>query len=380
MTTATLDVWREESLKTLEKTADPANIVETWRRMPFQHWGLDRFSAENAAGPKVTLEGGAGAEVLTLEEAVAAKESFVLPTLKTGLVSSDFLKFESVSIAAWSGGAFVHVPKGKKIEEPIRISFEHDGSKTFQLPRVVVFLEEGAEATIVEEHLGDASASLAFTRIELAQNASLRYFYTQELPKDAVHFSHQHVALGKDARLDHNSIIMGAQHHKSELEVLLNGRGAQSDLRGVLFGSEDQFFDPHTHQLHRASNTMSDMHFRVALRDKARSIYTGLIRIEKDAVDCEAYQQNKNLLLSDGARADSTPVLEILPDRVACKHGSTAGPVDKNQLFYLAARGIPPAEAAEMLVMGFFEPILERLPFEDMRERLRAVVAAGAQI
>jgi Fe-S cluster assembly protein SufD len=362
-----------KALEAFEKAADPVKTVETWRRMPFSSWGLDEFSPETASGPAVKIEGGAGAELGTLEDASGAD-------FEPGAVHADFAKLEAANLAGWSGGAFVRIPKNKRIEEPIRITFKHDGNKRFQLPRVKVILEEGAEATIVEEHLGGSSSSIAFSEAEIRGGANLRYFYTQELPDDAVHFWHQKASLAQDARLDHTSILMGAKRHKSELEVVLEGRGAHSDLRGVLFGDGEQFFDPHTQQLHRASNTTSDMHFRTALADKARSIYTGLIRVEKDALDCEAYQQNKNLLISDAARADSTPVLEILPDRVACKHGATAGPVDPNQLFYLAARGVPPQEAAEMLIMGFFEPVLARLPFEDIAERLRKAVSDGAQV
>ncbi len=198
----------------------------------------------------------------------------------------------------------------------------------------------------------------------------MKYFYAQELARNFACFWRQRAELAADADLQHYSILLGAKRHKSDLEVCLNGRGARSDIRGVLLGQEDQFFDPHTQQLHRAPHTYSDLLFRSVLKDRARSIYTGLIRIEKDAVECDAYQSNRNLLLSDEARADSTPVLEIFPDAVRCKHGATAGPLDPEEIFYLAARGIPESLATEMLILGFFEPILAHIPLPGMAERL----------
>jgi len=186
------------------------------------------------------------------------------------------------------------------------------------------------------------------------------------------HFS-QRTRLGRDARLLAVWAGLGAGLSKADLGTRLDGRGAHAKLLGMSFGQGAQHFDQHTVHDHQASDTYSDLDFKIVLKDKARSAYTGLIRIEPNATNCEAYQENRNLLLSEGTRADTIPELEILNDEVRCSHGATIGPLDEDELFYLAARGIPRDEAVRMVVSGFVEPTLQEVP-ADLRERLRAYV------
>lgn len=389
---------RERAWRAFEETAAPANTVETWRRLPFNSWDIaalrpddtPEFSGFTAAEAEQVRA--AGAQLMTLEEAAKLHPGLVEPHLGAPLASADFRKLELANLALWRTGAFLRVPKGVSLPEPVHLRFRHDPARPFSFPRVLVIAEEGARVTVIESHQtaepapqvstpprgGGVGRSAAFSKVAAGPGSDVQFFYIQELASTAIHFWHQRVELAENARLSHHSIMLGAARHKSELEVVLGGRGAHSEIRGVLLGRGEQFSDPHTKQLHRAPQTFSDLTFRSALRDRARSIYTGLIRIERDAPDCEAYQTNKNLILSDGARADSTPILEILPDAVRCKHGSTAGPIDPRELFYLQTRGIPEAEAARMLILGFFDPILSRIPIESLRERLTEKVRREA--
>jgi Fe-S cluster assembly protein SufD len=157
--------------------------------------------------------------------------------------------------------------------------------------------------------------------------------------------------------------------------VILDGPGARTNVRGFLYGEKRQHFDHHTVLDHRADHTFSDLDFKAVLADRSRSAYTGVIRIPEGAPYSEAYQENRNLLLSDHARAESIPELEISIDEVQCKHGATVGPVDSDQLFYLMSRGIPEIEAIREIVKGFFEPTLRALP-EDLAGPMRRELEA----
>jgi len=168
-------------------------------------------------------------------------------------------------------------------------------------------------------------------------------------------------------------LAFGGALSKQNFGVTLNGPGANSKIYGLLFGSKKQHFDNHTLHHHAASQTSSDIDFKVVLRDKALSAYTGLIRIEHDAANCEAYQENRNLLLTEGARAETIPELEILNEDVMCSHGATVGPIDPEMVFYLTSRGVPEQEAINAIVTGFVSSTLKMVP-ADIRGGIRSVV------
>lgn len=376
---------REAAWKAFREAPPPPAHSETWRRLPLSAWDLGRVGEGDAPVlDPLTPEARAaaqGAELLSLEEAAAAYPDLLKKALSEPSAPPDYRALETANLALWRGGAFLRVPRGVRLAEPVHLVFRHDASRPFSFPRVVVAVEEGASATVVESHVGagtgEGSVSAAFSRATVGRGGSLSYFQVQELPPGAVHFHSQRAELAEEARLDHYAFLLGARRHKSALDVVV-GRGAKSELKGLALGRGGQIFDVHTRQDHAAPGGRSDLLFKTALKDKARAIYTGYIRVEREAPGCEAYQTNNNLLLSETARADSTPVLEILPDAVSCKHGATAGPVDPDVLHYMATRGVPEAEAVPMLVLGFFEPILADLPLEALRERLSADAAREA--
>lgn len=360
----------------------PQPTVETWRRFPREAFALERLTDDDA--PELTGLGAAvpaGVEVMTLEEAKKAHPALVSDALAAS-AGPDFARLEAANRARWRGGAFVRVPRGVKVAEPVHIEFLHDAARPYSFPRALVVVEEGAEAVVVEEHRGAASdlkpVSSAFSTLRVGDGAKVRFVYVQDLPKGAAHFWHHDARLGAAAELEHSSVMVGGSRVKTELKVSLDGRKSRSSLRGVLLARADHVCDARTTQHHKGAKSYSELDFRAALRDKARSLYTGLLRIERDALDCEAYQTNRNLLLSDRARADSTPVLEILPDRVACKHAATSGPLEDAELFYLQTRGLDRAEAERTLVLAFFQALLDQVPVEPLRERLEALVAREA--
>ncbi|MCU0621755.1 MAG: Fe-S cluster assembly protein SufD, partial [Gemmatimonadales bacterium] len=185
------------------------------------------------------------------------------------------------------------------------------------------------------------------------------------------HYSNQRAAVGRDAELQWVQILIGARTVKTNSHFSLVGPGAQAFVHGFMFGDERQHFHLHTLQRHRVDHTTSDLLIKSCLKDRARSVYQGLIQVSEGAQRTDAYQANRNLLLSRTARADSIPGLEILANDVRCTHGATIGHVDPEQMYYLQARGLPSQEAQRLIVEGFFAPVLDRIPLENVREHLR---------
>lgn len=412
-----LEGARREAWAAFEKTEAPAKTVETWRRVDFNAWRLNLLTPAGAAvavrpAGIVSKSSGAALEpailgeaagilmqgddaasltavldpelahrgvlLMGLEDAAGRHPELVEPHLKSLSTAPAFRKFEAANLARFQGGVFLYVPSGVRVEKPFEFSFLHSPENAFSFPRVLVIAESQAQVSIIESHrafgeevapAGSKSSSIAFSRVVAKEGAQVSYAYEQTLPPGTSHFWHQQADLARDVVLRHYSVLLGSAVHKSELDIRLNGVGAHSELYGIIFGTKNQTFDPHTAQWHSAPRSTSDLLFRSALRDRARAIYTGLIRIEAEAKGCEAFQQNDNRLLSNEARADTTPVLEILTDEVRCKHGATIGPVNPDELFYLCSRGLDPLEASRILILGFFDPILSRLP-ERLRERL----------
>ena len=270
--------------------------------------------------------------------------------------------FEALNMAAWSAGVLIRVPAGATLHGPLHVVVPANASAS--LPRLLVHVGRGAAVDLIEEHQGGSTDSLVLGVSELfvEEGAQLRHVLIQGWA-DGVrgHLTHR-TALRRDASALAVVGSLGGKLQKLDLGTVLEGEGAHSEIVGMALGRGRQHLDLHTEHLHRAGRTSSDMDIRVALAGRAQSVYTGLIRIEADAESCEAFQKNRNLLLSPRAKAQTIPELEILNSEVTCTHGATASPVDDDQLFYLQSRGIPPDEAAQLVVRGFFEPILDRIP------------------
>jgi Fe-S cluster assembly protein SufD len=211
-------------------------------------------------------------------------------------------------------------------------------------------------------------------------SSCIRYIAIQELSLGTVFHLKQRARAAADSSIISSLFSFGGSTARADLGTILEGRGASSRAFGVVVGNGSQHFDHHTVHLHRAPSTRSDFDFRSILAGEARSIYTGSIVIEKDAPGCEAFQINRNLMLSDSARADSIPELEIKNDDVRCSHGSATGPVEPIQVYYLMARGLPEAEAVRLVALGFAEQLFARVP-GPIAERARACLASilGAQ-
>jgi len=282
--------------------------------------------------------------------------------------------FAALNGAAWNAGMTVRIPAGVELDQPLRIVLP---AAAVSLPRLLIEVGPQAIATVIEEHCGGAAESrvVSVTELLIRPGARLHHVLVQRW-QDGVH-GHMTVRgrIERDAHFSSATAAFGGRVSKLDLGGILAGAGAHSELRGVVLGDRRQHFDHHTLHHHLSGNTRSDIDFKVAMAGRSRSTYTGLIRIEPDAPQSEAYQENRNLLLSAGSRADSIPELEILTDEVSCSHGATVAPIDPEQLFYLGSRGLGTDEAIQLIVRGFIASVMDRLP-ETVQTTVAELVSA----
>lgn len=286
-------------------------------------------------------------------------------------------KFEALNLAAWSGGVFLHVPRNVVIEKPLHIVVSGDNGAPFLAQRILVVAEEGVEMTLVVDFTSPRGAAFhANTAVEIfgGANTNIKYVCVQHWSDQVKWYFTQRARMERDAQYLSLWAGLGSRITKTDIGATLDGPGANVKMYGITFAHKKQHFDQHTVHWHAAGRTSSDLDFKVVLKDKARSVYTGLIRIDERTLNCEAYQENRNLVVNDGPRVDTIPELEILNDEVRCSHGATIGPVDPMQVFYLRARGIPEEEAVRLIVAGFVETTLSKMP-ENVQERIHAYVA-----
>ena len=246
--------------------------------------------------------------------------------------------------------------------------------------RLLVVAEERSRFTLIEEYASTSPELQAYSNaaveIIVRQAAKVEYVSVQNLSRATWHFGSHHARVERDAELDWVAGGFGSAKGKVWIQNDLAGPGATSRVTGAYFADGTQHLDYDTFQEHMAPSTTSDFAFKGALRDTARAVWRGMIRVEEGAQKTNAYQENRNLLLSKSAHADSIPGLEIMANDVRCTHGATLGQVDREQLFYLMTRGLTRAEAERLIVRGFFQDVLDRVELEPVREALAAALEA----
>jgi len=321
--------------------------------------------------------------VIVMPLAEAARVHPALVEQKLGkVVRFDESRLTGLAAALSSGGAFVHVPDGVLVPRPIELLFSRQTPDLGTFPHVVVSIGARAEARVIEEYFSTdepgVGVNVGATEISVGEGASLHMATFQRWGGNVYHFGTERVRVARDARFHWTFTALGGKLTKMDLEMHLDGEGSEAKFSGCYFGDQTQHFDFHTFQNHLAGHTTSDLLFKGALRGRARMVYQGLIKVHKDAQRSDAYQANRNLLLSDKARADSIPSLEIEANDVRCTHGATVGQVDEEQLFYIMTRGLARREAEQMIIGGFFEPVLQRIPAESLRAAVTAAVERKA--
>lgn len=334
----------------------------------------DSEIAIEQSAPELTRQ---GVIVCSMEQALAKHGERVRERLGS-LIEPDYDWYAAAGAAVRSGGMFVWVPDGVEAALPIRMLHWLDGGQRLVAPRNLIVLGRGSRATIVEEQVSADQETAAFhlggTEVFLGEDAKLIYGTLQEWGRNVYHYSNQRAQIGRGAELQWIQTLLGGRIVKTNSYFGLAGPGAQAFVHGFMFGDGRQQFHLHTLQRHLADHCTSDLLIKGCLKDHARSVYQGLIQVAEGAQRTDAYQANRNLLLSDTARADSIPGLEILANDVRCTHGATIGSVDPEQMYYLMARGLPRTDAQRLIVEGFFAPVLDRIPLEGVRDQLRQLI------
>jgi Fe-S cluster assembly protein SufD len=380
---------RTELLERYRALPLPNTTEESWRFTDLKGFDPDSFTA-NGTGPAQTamldIEVSGMATVGPDEiEISRVPEGITFEQLDEGhprlgeLVGSDD-KFAAHNAASWKQGLLVHVPKGVELEQPLYVRIPNPPDGGAQFWRLLVIAEPGSRFTVIEEYAAGppdaAGYSNAVVELFVEQEAKVEYVSVQNLSRETWHFASHKARVERDAELDWVAGGFGSKKGKVRIENDLAGQGATSRVTGAYFADGDQHLDYDTLQEHIAPNTTSDFAFKGALRDSATAVWRGMIRVEPDAQKTNAYQENRNLLLSPKAHADSIPGLEIRANDVRCTHGATISQVDREQLFYAMARGLTQADAERLILRGFFQDVLDRIELEPVREALGEALEA----
>ncbi len=303
----------------------------------------------------------------------------ILAKVMGKIVRSDEGKFAALAGSLARYGLLVYVPRGVEVTEPLHSILWGPGVDLAYFSHVMVWLEEGAALTYIHEAASPTEADgqsmhAGIVEIHVGPAANLRFVELQSWGEHVWNFSHERARVDRDANLDWIFGAVGSHLTKNFSDLDLIGQGASGRMSGFYFTDGNQHLDHDTQQNHLAPHTTSDLLFKGALTDQSRSVWQGMIYVAPGAQKTDGYQANRNLTLSRKARADSIPGLEILADDVRCTHGATVGKLDPEHIFYLRSRGIPYQEAERLIVEGFFDPIMQRIPFEGVRSRFQDAI------
>ncbi len=401
---------RKKSWQQFEEASWPNRKQEEWMRSDLRGFKLDRYRLPKSDSPSPTdaiaiprrlEEGISPAGALSTLDGQIVSESLLPQWADKGVVFGDLSRlaaenselvrrhlfsvvdpeqdrFAKLHAAAWSGGQLLYVPRGICVEQPLYISagMSDGGSDS---GHTLIVVDEGAEATVLYEanspHEEAGGLHIGSVEIVVKPGGHLRYVNMQDWGRGVWHFAHQHASIGRDASIQWTVAALGSRFSQVSQSVSLVGKGANCQVNGVLFTRDKQQLTYNTLQHHKAPSCRSDFLYKAALQDHSRTVWRGMIEVDAIAQKTDGYQRNDNLLLSDHARADSIPGLEILADDVRCTHGSTSGKVDEELIFYAQSRGFTRKEAVRMIVTGFFQQIFDRISIESVREALGQSIA-----
>jgi Fe-S cluster assembly protein SufD len=315
-----------------------------------------------------------GVVVLPLSSAVAQHPELVEPHLGRIVDADSGDKFVAGNDADWTGGAFVYVPRGVHVSTPVLATAISDAAGVSLNRRVLVVLDEGAEAEVWEQYLSGSAdgETLLNTTIELVvgQNARLRFVCAQDINERSWIFGSLRAEVARDGYLDWVIAGFGSARGKVRVETLLAGDGAEAKVTGAYAPHARQHVDFDTTQEHGAPNTTSDLAFRGILADRSTAVWRGMIKVDPGAQRTDAFQECRNLLLSKRAHADAIPGLEILANDVRCTHAAAIAQIDREQLFYLRSRGLSEASATRLVIEGFMAELVERFKEGAIRDAM----------
>lgn len=405
-----LAAYRQQAWEQFKNLPLPTVQDEAWRRTDIKNLHAERyrFPAADAhldlpavnpdlltpltgdahGGQVILMPGGVQTElspelqakgvIFTDLRTAEAQYPQVLEKILGKVIRTEEGKFAALTGALAQNGVLLYVPAGVSVEQPLQSILWGPGVDLAHISHLLVYLEEGSSATYVHESASPTEAGQTLhsgiVEIYVGPEAKLQFVELQSWGEHVWSISHERAHVDRNASLDWIFGAVGSQLTKNFTELSLVGQGSVGRMSGFYFTEHDQHLDHDTQQNHLAPNTTSDLLFKGALLDTSRSVWQGMIYVAPGAQKTDGYQANRNLVLSRKARADSIPGLEILADDVRCTHGATVGKIDQDQVFYLMARGIERVEAERLIVEGFFDPIMQRIPFDGVRERFQQAI------
>ena len=375
---------RIQAFDLFEKLEDPDPKGEEWRYVDVRGFDFDRFAAPvpRMEAPHLPPEL-ASKGVIFMELTAAAREHPDL--LKEHFftdVPVDEHRFTALHGAFHSDGLIVYVPRQVEVEIPLEaLRRVDDGGSVF--PHTTIVVDEQASLTFVDrftsEEFSDPALCASVVEVEARRGATVNYISLQEWGRSVQHFQTQRFTGHRDATVRSLAVNLGSTFARTQVESVLKGEGSFSEMLGLYFADADQHFAQRTLQSHNAPHTTSDLLYKGALKERSRSEYSGLIKVLKGAQGTDAYQANRNIVLSDEALARSIPQLEIEANEVRCTHGATVSPVEEEHLFYLMSRGIDRVTAQKLVVFGFFRDVLDRIRVEQVRDELSAAISSKVE-
>ena len=313
-----------------------------------------------------------------LDTAVQQHAALVQEHFMTEAVPVDTDAFTALHGALWQGGVFLYVPKGVQVQVPLQALTAHAAASGMVQPHLLLIADAQSDVTLVDEQVSQSADLAGFhngvVELYLKRGARATYLQIQNWSRRLRGISHQRAVLDADSQLHWAAAGLGSRLHWTAQDVWLRAPGANSKLFGLTFADGRQHLDFQTRQDHTAPHTESDLLFKGVVLDRARTVFRGVLHLRKEAQQTNAYQATHSLLLSPRARADALPILEIEADDVRCKHGSTTGRVDEEQIFYLMSRGLSRQDAQRLIVQGFFETVITEFPVEGVQEKIRLAI------
>jgi Fe-S cluster assembly protein SufD len=382
---------RGAAAEQLASVSLPSAEEEMWRYTPVADIDLDRYGPPSDIAGDVAEDSPSGSAVIEVIDGHVVAVTVTPEAAEAGLVigtAADLDGAEAILAEAPIDDTFdlvnqayavapviVRVPPGRTIPGTVHVRNHLSGSGIVTAPHLLVQLGADAQVTIVESHRGGGNGLVVpRTDLRVADSARLRYTMVQQLDASATQIGRQRTVSGAQSSVSVAAVALGGAYARLRSDLRLEGRGGSATMLGASFGRHDQIVDFRTFQDHAAPDTTSELLYKNVVADRARSITTGLIRVQSEARGTVAQQTNRTIKLGADAWAESVPNLEIENNDVKCSHASSVGPIDEDQSFYLASRGVPPAIAERLIVTGFLDEILRRLADDALAADLRQVV------
>jgi Fe-S cluster assembly protein SufD len=380
---------RQAAWRVFEKLPMPTKRDVDWQRFDIRPLKLDKISIPVAQPtiserhtPVPADSANRGVIFCDMQTALADHAELIGEYLGKSIAPDEPRKFAALHAAFWKSGTFLYVPANVRIPFPLEAIHEFAGQNVGGFPRTLVVIEPGAEATLVQKFVGGPvagsngapSVHASGSELFVKEGAHLHYVSLQNFSPNVFDFTLKRANVARDAEIDWVLGMFGASFQRYDVECVMEGEGGTSFMYAVGVLDGKQQFGQFTKQHHKKGNTVSDLMFKNVLRDSAVTNYAGMIKVEKDANGTNAYQANRNLVLSDKVKCDTKPILEIESNQLRCTHGATVGRLDENQLFYLRSRGLTTDQASDVLIEAFLDPVLARIRVEDVQKEFAALV------